>query len=237
MKKLFAMLVVLAMLLSMAAFAEAADLVGTWYLNEIVMGESSMSPATFGMDMTITLNEDGTASGESSLEDEVSDGTWAIDGTTVTVTLGGDAQVFEYADGKLTADMGDGMMVFGQEKAEGEAYQPGATVAAEEADFAGSWTATKVGFDGTYLDWAVLGDQLGDPLTATIEGTTLTLSGFLFSEQSLGMAYADGALIFSAEDPDSEMIAGITANLLEDGTLMLTMSMGSDAVFILEKDA
>ena len=239
MKKLFAVLLALAMLLSMAAFAEAADVVGTWYLNELVMDGASMSPATFGMEMAMTLNEDGTASAATNaVEDEPeSSGTWTIDGTTVTVTMNGEDQVFEYADDALTADTGDGTMVFGREPAEGEAYQPGEPVAAAEEDFAGSWTATKAGFDGKYLDWTVMGDMLGDPMTAAIEGTTLTLNGFLFSGEAIETTYADNALTFSAEDPDTEMVGGITVQLLEDGTLKLTMTMSDDAVFIMEKDA
>ena len=239
MKKLFAVLLALAMLLSVAAFAEAADVVGTWYLNELVTEGSSLSPATFGMEMSMTLNEDGTASAATvqGEETEEESGTWSIDGTTVTVDLNGSAQAFEFADGALSAEM-DGMtMVFGQEKVEGEVYVPAEPVEAAQEDFAGSWTATKVGFGDTYFDWAIMADMFGDPLTAVIDGTTLTLNGFMFSGEAIEMAYDAGALAFSAEDPDAQMVAGVTAQILEDGAMKLTMTVSDDAVFILEKDA
>ena len=63
MKKLFAIVIALAMLLSAAALAEAADYTGVWYLNAMEAEGESYSPATFGIEMSIELKEDGTAAG------------------------------------------------------------------------------------------------------------------------------------------------------------------------------
>ena len=48
MKKIVSILLTLVMLLSVAAFAEAADFTGLWY------------GSLFGMNIELTINEDGT---------------------------------------------------------------------------------------------------------------------------------------------------------------------------------
>ena len=60
MKKLLAVMLSLAMLLTAAAFAEEADLLGIWYLTGVGTEVGTYSPADFGMSMSIELNEDGT---------------------------------------------------------------------------------------------------------------------------------------------------------------------------------
>ena len=63
MKKLFAVVIALAMLLSAAAVAEATDFTGMWYLNNMEMEGMTVSAAEFGMEMTFDLKEDGSADG------------------------------------------------------------------------------------------------------------------------------------------------------------------------------
>lgn len=250
MKKLLAILLAMAMLLCAVALAETAEtveaveeaaepdpaeaFVGVWYLNEMQMEGMSISPASFGVDMTIELNADGTAVGNSvqGEETETKDGTWTLEGDTVTVTIDDEPMVFTVQEGNLVADSDGMVMIFGTEKVEAEIFEPAAarTDAAEE-EFAGAWTAFKINMDGSYMDAALLGEEI----TATIEGTTVTLNGFLFDGDAFETQYADGALAFSVEDPETALIAGIKAQLLEDGTMALTITASEDLVLIMNR--
>ena len=240
MKKLFAIMIALAMLLCVAAVAEATDVVGVWYMNEVIMGGTSMDPVSFGMSMTITLNADGTAEAAYELPGQASysgSGSWEMNGETVTITIDGAPADFTYADGVLSAEMeGMGTVVFSQDAPSGEAYAPAAAKAdAAEADFAGDWNCVKIGAEGYFLDSSVYFEMLGvDPLTVSIEGSTVTLNGFLFNGTALTTAFADGGLVF--ETSTSEMFASIKAQMLEDGRMSISMGDGTDeAVFIMER--
>lgn len=227
MKKAFAALLILSMLLSALAVAEAADVAGTWYLVELQSEGQTLNPSDFGMSMTLELKADGTVTATTSMDSEVGEGTWEANGDKVTVTIDGTAEEFALADGKLTADQ-DGMtMVFSQEEPTADTFAPAAPVQAEEADFAGTWTAERIGLEGQYYPVSILGADV----TATIEGTTITLDGFLFSNTSMPLEFADGKLSFSGSDDESGVTMGITASLLEDGMLALDLDAGEQGAF------
>ncbi len=227
MKKAFAALLILSMLLSALAVAEAADAAGTWYLIEIQSEGQSLSPADLGMSMTLELKADGTVTATTSMDDEVGEGTWEANGDKVTITINDDPQEFTLADGKLTADEDGMIMVFSQEEPAANAFTPAAAVEAEEADFAGVWTAERIGLEGQYYPVSILGADV----TATIEGTTITLDGFMFSNTSMPLEFADGKLSFSGSDDESGITMGITATLLEDGMLALDLDAGESGAF------
>ena len=90
MKKLLSVLLVLAMLLGACALAETVDLTGEWYLTELAMGDTSVDPSALGMNITITLNGDGTAVLVSTYgdEEETQEGTWAQTEAGVEVVTG-----------------------------------------------------------------------------------------------------------------------------------------------------
>ena len=240
MKKLFAIIVVLAMLLSAAAFADSAEVVGTWNLNEIVLNGATMSPADLGAEMSITLNEDGTAEMKSNMSDDGNEtGTWTLEGDQLTITDGsGSPATLTFADGKLTMSMGDeGSMIFTQDAAQ-EGYAPAAAnAAATLEDYAGKWVAVKVGMDGRYFPAETLSQMLGgemDPFTTEINGSSLKLAGFMFGDSlpELPATFADGALKLEISQND----ISIVAQLLEDGNMSLAMSAsGQSFEFIMEK--
>ena len=235
MKKLFAVVIALAMLLSAAAVAEATDFTGMWYLNNMEMEGMTVSAAEFGMEMTFDLKEDGTVDAHQARGEETDDkqGTWTAEGDTVTITVDGEAMEFALTDGNLVADADGIKMILGREKIEGEAYVAGEPrTDAAEADYAGAWNAFKIFSEGLYMDAAVVGF---DDLTATVEGTTVTLNGFLFENEAFETALTDGALTYAAEDPDTVMISGIQAQLLQDDTLRLTLTASDDLVFIMTR--
>ena len=223
MKKAFAALLILSMLLSAVAIAETADAAGVWYMVQMQSGEMTINPAEYGMEVTLTLAEDGTATMAGMTGEEDSVGTWTIDGTTVTVTIDGDPLDFALEDGKLTASQDDMTMIFSQEAPDVEAFVPGEPVEAAVEDFAGAWKAVKIGMDGAYYDVAILNADI----TVTFEDTTITLDGFMFSNQSLSLEYADGALSFSGSAETMEM--SIKASMLADGMVALDLAANGQA--------
>lgn len=238
MKKLFAVALVLAMLLTAVAFAEGVNYTGIWYLNEIDFGGTKLAPATLGMDMTIELKDDGSAVATSPSEEGQTDesvGTWAADGENVTVTIDEDPLVFTLVDGNLVANSGDGMaMTFGREKVEAEIYVPAEPKTdATEADYAGNWVATQVDMDGSYINPALFGMDT----TAVIEGTTITLNGaFMFENEAFEAELKDGKLVYAAANPEEAMVAALSAQALQDGSLNLTIGEGENALnLFLEK--
>lgn len=228
MKKTFAALLILSMLLTAVAVAEAADVTGTWYLVELNLDGTVFNPADMGMDVTIELREDGTAT--MSYTEGSSEGTWTLEnGELSVVDDSGIPQAFTLQDGKLVTQMDeDGFMIFGREPAEGDSFTPAAPVQAAEEDFAGTWTAEKIGMDGTYYPASML-DENG--ITATIEGTTITLNGYMFSDTAVVLVYGDGQMSIASTEDESGMAMGMTAQLLEDGMLALVLDAGDNGAF------
>lgn len=227
MKKAFAALLILSMLLSAVAMAEAAAVTGTWYLVEIQTDGNSISPSDFGMSMTIELKDGGVALVTSSMDGETSEGTWEANGDTVTVTVEGSPLAFTLADGKLTADDSGMVMVFSQEEPEVDTFAPAEPVEAAEADFAGNWKAEKIGMEGQFYPTSILGADV----TAAIDGATVTLDGFMFSNTVLPLEFADGKLSLSGTDDESGLNMSVTATLLEDGMLALDLNAGDQGAF------
>lgn len=92
MKRLFATLLALCLLLASGSFA-AEDVSGNWYM--------TFADVTVGY---IYLNEDGTAVANISNEMD-STGTWSFDGSTVTVTIEGSPMDLAYDGTALTTDI------------------------------------------------------------------------------------------------------------------------------------
>ncbi|MBQ9197683.1 MAG: hypothetical protein IJ157_10660 [Clostridia bacterium] len=174
MKKLVSLILALMMAcMLLPAMAEAADVIGDWYLTEVQMGEDTLPPSVLGMEMTITLNEDGTALfvtayGEDVDEDAV---TWKMGDGAVIISMGEDGdQDFVMEDDLLKFDMGGALLVFSQEAPEIAALPQ--VIAAESEDaFLGEWTLTTIGAGGALLP----ADALGADGTLTVEAGKLTL--------------------------------------------------------------
>lgn len=226
MKKMLSILLAAVMLLAAAcaATAEPADVLGDWY------GDM------FGMAVQLTLNEDGTyVMAVVGMPDQTNEGSWEM--KEGAVIMDGDEESALAYDGETLSISEDGMsLTFGREPV--ESFTPAEPVKAASAEeLAGSWKADYVNFSGMMLDYAAfqeMGLAEGDT-TATIEGESITLSGFMFNDETLPLQFADGALSFEAEDPDSQLIAGIKAQLLEDGSLALTMEAADAVVFYMSR--
>ena len=200
--------------------AEATDVVGDWYLTEVQMGEDAMPPSALGMEMTITLNKDGTALIVTSYGEEAEEeaDTWALADGVITFTAEeGEAQQFLMEDGLLKYDIGGTYMIFSQEAPEAAALPQ--VIAAESEDaFLGEWTLTTIGAGGALLPAAVLGADGTLAVEAgkltlvsgeeTIEGeTALTEDGKLaIGDGSMALELNDNGWISITQQFDEETI-------------------------------
>ncbi len=179
---------------------EKVGLAGVWYLMTMSDGETEYSVADIGMDMILTLYNDGSAvfavTGE---EDE--NGTWTEIENGVEVTIDGDPLVFILTDGALVADMEGVVMVFGREKV--EAFAPGSPIAAASVeDFNGTWSCVKIDM----MDIVMSADLMG------VEGSVITIANGAFTQEN----------IYSDTDfwGENNVLTGSAA--LVDGSLSLT---------------
>ncbi|MDD5804144.1 MAG: hypothetical protein PUE78_07530 [Clostridia bacterium] len=124
---------------------EEKDVVGTWYLNGISMGEASFHPEAMEMNGILDLKDGGNAVMDFG-EDNTNSGDWKIENDKLFITQDGESVEAEFSDGTISLDTGDMRMIFGQEKEEYTPYEPGKPVAEPEMkDFEGEW-------DGTLMD-------------------------------------------------------------------------------------
>ncbi len=135
---------------------EEKDVIGTWYVNELSMGEGvSFHPEAMGIEVTIDIKEDGkmetttTTYGE---EPEVDESEWKIENDKILMTYNDQTGECEYADGKITLTA-DGMtMILSQEKEEYEPYVPGEPVENPTMkDFEGEWNCTLMDMFGMQM--------------------------------------------------------------------------------------
>ena len=119
MKKLVSLILAVMMACMMLpALAEATDVVGDWYLTEVQMGEDTLPPSALGMEMTITLNEGGTALIVTSYGEEAEEeaDTWTMTDGALTLTAAeGEAQEFLLEDDLLKYDIGGAYLIFSRE--------------------------------------------------------------------------------------------------------------------------
>lgn len=218
MKKLAALLLALLLCLGVAV-AETANLTGVWYLNEMADDEMTLHPGTMGLDMTLTLNADSTASMNVVGKTDV--GTWLVNDLDVVVTIQGDPQTFTYVDGNLVAVMDGTTMTFGREKVEMPSVELGeAKTDATMADYNGKWNATMVDFLGMQMPVADMGfameitiadgkaimkegtadgSEMADEGTATVEGGMVTITVPDSNEVISMQLYEGDMLVWIAE--------------------------------------
>ncbi len=204
MKKLAALLLILVLCLG-SALAETANLTGVWYLNEMADDEMTLHPGTMGLEMTLILNADSTASMNVVGQTDV--GTWLVNDLDVVVTIQGDPQTFTYVDGNLVAVMDGVSMIFGREKVELPSIELGeAKTDATMADYNGKWSATMVDFLGMQMPVADMGTSMEITIAegkatmteSTPDGTEMTDEGTATVE--------NGVMTITAEGSDEKIV-------------------------------
>ena len=198
----------LAGLLSVNVYAlEDKDVVGTWYLNEITMGNSSFHPGAMGMDGTLDLQEGGTAVMDFGEENNDS-GEWKIENDKLLIIQNEESIEAEYSEGTIRLDTGDMGMIFGQEKEEYTPYEPGKPVNEPQMkDFEGDWDGVLVDAFDMQLPMALaemefhvsISEDKADAviveseqetkltLTAELNGDTLTLKPAADEDVPMGL--------------------------------------------------
>lgn len=212
-KKIVALLLCLLMLGSLAV-AQTVDYTGVWYLVSVESSGVAFSPADVGMEMTVTLNADGTGTitttGE---EDKVA--AWALDGDVLTITADEQPLAFTLtAEGQLVAESEGTKMIFGREAA-GPGFVPAAAIAAPDmAAFNGTWTITTVDVGGMYVPFAAMAQAgLEDASIVILDGSVTSLG----TQETA--TFADGKLEVASL---VEGMTGKSFSMFEDGTLSMT---------------
>ena len=186
---------------------EMEDITGLWY------GE------LFGMDLTLDLQADQTFT-LSLFDAKVLDGTWTQ--TPVNMTLKDETTGFEFS--MLTEDdhmyNSDYDVSFDRQAPQPDYTAPATVAAADVSDFDGTYEVTRVGINGTYMDFADFLDEDGAVLGVTTNNITIEngqvnamgiqdLMTFSFTEGRLSSVF------FGTE------IASVQKN--EDGTILVTL--------------
>lgn|GEM_PF-132405 len=194
-----------------------AYITGTWYLNAMDVMGMSMNPASMGMEMAMTLNEDNTAFAEMAGEEEGPTGSWAIVDDQVVVTMDGDDLALSLTDdGNLVAEQDEMKMTFGKEKAEVETIEASpARTDATLADFDGAWNAAFADMDGMKLPISALGLEF----SATFDNGKATFTAF-DSDAEMETAVSDGVL--TATDVETGTVVVFT--LHEDGAMSCSIA-------------
>lgn len=173
--KRFIAVMIAVLMLAMTAFAGTAmadgegDLAGVWYVQSMIQDGMEVDASfivSMGMSITLTLNEDGTASMEMTGQDK-QEGTWTSDGTTGTIafaseipfTVDGETIVMTQPNLELEEGQTAPVMVFGREEPKAESMAP-AVEGAKLSDFNGTWNATSIMTFGFPLPLAAMGGEI-----------------------------------------------------------------------------
>ena len=209
MKKIIAVMLALMLCLGVS-LAEEVEITGTWYLNEVLLGdEMSVVPAALNLSMTLTLNEDGSAVLEvNGIADDQA--TWAMEGANVVVTSMDEPQSFFVEGGCLAAQQGDMKIILGKDKIE-----LGINTQATLEDYKGTWIATMLEMAGMQASAAGMAMEI-----TVMDDKALFAEGGEAAE--VGMKVEDSVLYLGNEGEE-----GILAlRLLEDGQMILSEDMG-----------
>ena len=211
MKKLLVMLLALALCLGVAA-AETADVTGTWYLNEVLMGEDmSIVPAVLNLEMTMTLNADYSAVLEvnGSADEEA---TWAVVDGSVVVTSQGEPQAFVLEGDCLVAAQDEMKIILGREKIE-----VGINADAAMEDYTGNWLATLVEMAGMQADATEMGLKIN-----VQDGKAMISEGEGEAAEAVAQV-EEGVLYITNEGEEGAM----PLRMLVDGRMIMTDDMGN----------
>ena len=212
------MLVCLLLLVALPVSAEADSLVGTWVLSSVEAEGFAVAPAELGLEMTITLQGDGSA--EMAIPGVSTEtGSWTVDGESLSITdSAGTPQVFTVGEnGTFSAEANGAVMIFAREgaelpAAEGEA-QPAVLEEVTLADFDGEWTATH----GVAMGVEVSLEMLGTQVDMSLSDGSVTISDGTNSQ-----AVLDGnALVVDMSGVE------VPLYLRDDGTLAMSVDLGS----------
>ena len=214
MKKLLSLVLVLCMACMLIPAMAEESAAGTWYLVEMTQNGVVINPAEMGMNWTITLNEDGTASNSMTMmgETQEKEGTWTQEGETVTITIDDQPQAFTLTDGNLIPADESMPAVFSKE-APAVAEKPAPVAAESEDAFVGEWDMTAIDMMGMYMTKDLL------------EAAGTGLDGF-----SVKLSIQPGRVTaVSKSSADAEEQTVTYESTFEDGKLTFKIDLGEAA--------
>ena len=196
MKKLISLILILCMACLLVPAMAEDDVTGDWYY------------AGMGDSVRFVFNADGTAKLITNMMGQQSEeeGTWSLDGSTMTITFSDQTQTATYADGTITLEADGVTASLVRDPNAAPAGAPAAVAAESEEAFLGTWNLSAV----YSMSVLVPVDQLQG-----YSGTMTIAEGKITSE----MVSGEGA----------EPQASTDEFKFEDGKLIVTMDKSSDA--------
>ena len=243
MKKLvsFLMALMMAALLIPAVAETATDtFLGTWYMVEMSQDGMTIDPATMGIEISLTLNEDGTF--ELAMNGEGEQGTWEAADAGLVLTMGEDTLEIAVGDGELNCDFLGTPVKFGREP--GEAVTAPEKIPAESEDaFLGEYKADMIDMFGMMMPVSLMGMDGSvtiEPGKVIIKSEMAdqnaeseTFGQLISEEHEFATTFADGVLKY-VDDSTAVTINSVIA-LTETG-IMLTQEEDPEADFNLTVD-
>ncbi len=160
MKKLLAVLLALMLALGCVAFAEGVDYTGQWVLTGAEANGTALDISAMGLEMSMTLNEDGTCNLIANGVEEI--GSWVIEGEGIVVTdAANESNAFVMDEDRLVAEQDGAKMIFSR--------------VGEMAAYADTWVLTSLEMYGMVADPSVYGMEL--TMELKLDGTCVLSSG------------------------------------------------------------
>lgn len=215
MKKLASVILAAILTLSLLpALAEEADFLGTWYLTVEQMGETQISAADLGLEISAEVAADGTIVLSTNFTEETEEATWRREDGQILVTLDGVDLTVTLADGQLelTGEVeGSAVtLIFSRTAPELATAPEGEEIAIESLEaLEGSWTGLGVSLDGIYhsIDFFA---QYGFTFSIDISDGACVLTAYGFAGEPQAPTLEDG----KATLEDGSVIALIEGDIL-----------------------
>lgn len=229
MKRLLAVILCIFAFTMVSAAAEET-ITGEWYTKY------------FGLPMTMTLNNDGSAAVRIQGLDEEEGFTWNLDNEKFTLIKEetGTATEGKYNNGKITLAEENTTYDFSRDPVEAIKLAEADPTAAEES-FDGNWEPAYIEKDG-FLKEASEEDELTLPLVS-IKNSMLAFEddseifAFYFGTAPIQMTYENGKMscLAAMENESDASALEIQAELLQDGTLSLKLDFGGKVIKLYSK--
>ena len=236
MKKLISLILILCMACMLIPAVADEAVTGEWYLKSMKMGEQEYDAAAMGVNIVMTLSEDGSLSMTMPDSPEPATGTWTLDGDQITIDVDETPVSGTITAEAIELEQEGQVMVFTRE-APVAITVADAKPAESAEDFYGQYTIAYVEMEGNLMDMSSLGYSTGLIIG---EGTfeILPTNDEDMMALTIGMLaltpteMEDGALkVASATNPEG--VDG-KIELLEDGMIKITannLSSQSSMVF------
>ena len=223
MKKLFAIILAMALLLCSAAMADenAVDISGRWELTSMAQGNQVVDAAALeaaGMTMTFDLYADGSVAARNGYGEQMP-GEWTVSGNCVTISLEGDPLDFYLVNGQLQSDDSIGFVMILTRTGDVEEV----VLTGVAAQFVGHWVLTSMAMDGEVKEAEELAAAgLTMIIDLHADGTAWANNGY---EQLTGLWMAVGTHVTVSIDGDPLDFYLVDGQLQSDDSIGFVMTL------------